>query len=37
VQPLAQLFFGHQEQRQEFGDIRANDKGRFVGAQQQPF
>ncbi len=36
VQPLAKLLLGNLEQREEFGDVRADNKGGFVGAQQQP-
>jgi len=32
MQPLAELFFGNQEQRKKFGDIRADNKSGFLGA-----
>ena len=36
MEPLAQLLLWYQEQGQKFGDVSADNEGRFPGAQQQP-
>jgi hypothetical protein len=36
MQPLAQLLFRDQEQRKEFGDIGADNKGRFFERSSSP-